>query len=235
MQNKYKILAAIVAIIAAGHIMTGTERTVSSQGVCQATVKRDKFAITLQIKALAPNAAESLRQVQSVADEVARGIMTLADDTTEMQTKNIFSFEKSEWHNNSQRNLGVESQIDLEITTNNRETINAVVNQTQNVQNGQVFPRDMRNFTSKHLVDKATADCLSGAIKDAREKARAMASGGRARVGRMISAEFQNARTDSPIAPRMMAMAADAGSSGDYLQSADGEITIRVNATFRLR
>jgi len=213
------------------------DRTISSQGVCTTNVQRDKFAITLQIQSLAPNPAESLRRAQTVADQVARGIMTLEDESIEMQTRNIFSFERQEWHRDQPRNLGIQTQIDLEVTANNRETINAIMNQTQNIQGAQIFPQNLRNFTSKKLTDQATADCLADAIKDAREKAQAMASGDRARVGRLITADFMNARTDSihPIMARGAVMAMQADSGGDYLQSADGEITIRVNATFRLR
>jgi len=237
--NKYKIIAGLIVLIAAAHIIIPSDRTISSQGICTTSVQRDKFAITLQIKSLAPNPAESLRRAQAVSDQVVRSIMTLDDDSIEMQTRNIFSFERQEWHRDQPRNLGIETQIDLEVTTNNRETINAIINQTQNIQGGaQIFPRDMRNFTSKRLIDQATADCLADAIKDARDKARAMASADRARVGRLITADFMNAGTDfHPIMPRgrVMALQADMGSGGDYLQSADGEITIRVNATFRLR
>ena len=242
MTNKKMIITGVAIVLGLGALNHALlpERTVSSRGICITNVVKDKFAITLQISNVAPNAAQSLRSVQDAASEIARGIAALNDNTVEMQTRNINSFEKTEWRNNSAINVGIQSQIDLEVTTNNRETIDAIINQTQNVRGVQVFPRNMRNFSSKPIIDAATAACLEYAIKDARAKASAMASGDNARVGRLVSAEYETTR--GSIMPRpwggvQMRLAAspmmEAG--GDFMQSADDEISVQVSATFRLR
>jgi len=231
------VILALLIIFGGTYVLLGHTRTVSATGVCVAKIPRDKFSITLQIQTLDRNAAVSLRAAQAAADDVARRIRTIEDSTLEIQTTNLFSFEKTEWRNNSAIPLGIQSQIDLEVTSSNRETINAVLEIAKNVPNAQIFPQNMRNFSSREVTDKATEDCLQTAIQDARDKAFALASGDGERLGRLVSAQFGTAQPPHGIMPRVMAMRADmgGGGGGEFLQSAEGDLSIRVEATFRIK
>ena len=228
-------IIALLIIFAGAYALLGQLRSVSATGVCVAKVPRDKFAITLQIKTLHGNAAGSLRAVQNNAEHIAQRVRLIDDNTLEIQTKNIFSYEKTEWKNNSSVVLGIESQIDLEITTSGRETIDAVLEIAKDVKTAQVFPQNMRNFSSRETTDKATAECLQTAIKDARDKAASLAAGDGERLGRLVSAHFGTARSPDVQPIMLRAAMSEANAAGDYIQSAEGDLSIKVDATFRIR
>jgi len=188
------------------------------------------------------NAAESLRAAQNAADGIVRKIRALGDASVEIQTKNIWSYEKTKWDNNSQKSLGTETQITLSVVTDNANTIDLILVSLADIKDGEVFPENMNNFSSTAVIKDATAKCLAGAIQDARAKAQALAAGDGEQLGRLMSAEYWGGRGGG-IEPRpMMARmemgaaqsTADAG-GGEYIQSSDGELSVGVRATFKLR
>jgi uncharacterized protein YggE len=231
--------AGVIALVAMIGFFGGRPhfRHVSATGVCNAKVAKDRLAITLEIKSLDKNAAVSLRAAQNAADEFARAMRAIDDKTIEIQTTRIASYEKTKWEKNTSVLLGIESEIDLEITSAKRETIDAAIGLTA-PKNVQVFPRNMRNFSSREVLDDATQKCLHAAIMDARDKAAAMAAADGEKLGRMISARFGS--VDGSDEPRDMVMSAVASRSekalsADYIQTSDGDLSITVGATFGIK
>jgi len=215
-------------------------RTVSVNGECTVKVRRDKYGISLRTSAVRKNAAESLRAAQNAADGIVRKIRALGDPSVEIQTKNIWSYEKTKWENNSQKSLGTETQITLSVVTDNANTIDLILVSLADIKDAEVFPENLNNFSSTAVIKDATAKCLAGAISDARAKAQAIAVGDGEQLGRLMSAEYWGGRGDS-IEPRPMMELAKAARSmadtggGEYIQSTDGELSVGVRATFRLR
>ncbi|MDR2268841.1 MAG: SIMPL domain-containing protein [Rickettsiales bacterium] len=237
--KKYYIagLIGIIVIAVAFYIFGASSRTVSAAGFCVAKVPRDKFSIVLQVRTLDKNAAASLRSVQSAADNIVGFIKNKIDDKTiEIQTTGLYSYEKTEWKKNQSVLLGVESHIDLEVTTSDKKTIDAVLGGIQNVKNARVFPQNMKNFSSRGVIDEATEKCLQEAIADARKKAAAIAAGDGETVGRLLSAAFGAARSDG-MNPVLFKAASSRvrDESADYIQSGAGDISVRVDATFGIK
>jgi uncharacterized protein YggE len=225
--------AALAGLCAIWHA-SAPRRVISATGVCDAKVQKDKFSITLQIKTLDKNAAASLRAVQNVGDVVARQIKAIQDETLEIQTTNLYSYEKTEWKNNTSVLLGIESEIDLEITTGSRGTINAVLDIAQSVRGAEAFPKNMKNFSSREVIAAAAGECLHTAIADARNKAAAIAAGDGEKLGRLLSAQFGSAAS-ADVRPLMLKAASMASADAEYIQSAEGDLSIRVDAAFKIR
>jgi uncharacterized protein YggE len=183
------------------------------------------------------NAAASLRAAQDDADDIVMQIKKIDDKSLEIQTTRISSYEKTKWEKNSSILLGIESEIDLEITTNSRDTIDAVLDLPA-VKNAQVFPRNMRNFSSVDVISDATAKCLQVAVIDARDKAAAIAAAAGEKVGRLILARFGAASgdaADEDFIKYARVAAMEKSSSAGYIQSADGDLSVTVSATFGIR
>jgi uncharacterized protein YggE len=228
------VLLAGIAGLVIGYVAPSlrlAKRSVLATGECAAKIPRDMFAITLNVKAVNKNGAESLRIAQNAADDIVRRIRAFDDKTIEIQTKSMFSHEKVNWNNNTSTVVGIETEISLEITSANKESINAAVGGAVQVKNADVMPQDLRNFSSAAVIKDATAKCLQAAISDARNKAAAIASGDGEKIGRLISAEYgaQNARDLRPMTFKSLA------ESANYIQSADGDLVISVNASFEIR
>lgn len=211
-----------------------SHRTISATGVCNTKIARDKLAVTIQIRTLNKSAATSLRLAQNAADEVVQRIKKIDDKSLEIQTENISSYEKTKWQNNSSVSLGIESHIELEVTTASRDALDAVFTAISGIENAEVFPQNMRNFSSLKLMDAATAGCLQAAIADARGKAAAIAAADGEKLGRLVSAQFGTDGSPSPRAFLMKAARMER-SSADYIQSSDSEITVAVDAAFGIR
>ena len=236
---------ALIPVLAwAACAIFGPEREIAVTGECFVKIPKDKLAITLQIRTLNKNAAVSLKDVQKAADDIAGQIKAIDDKTIAIQTKRISSSEKTKWEKNSSVLLGIESEIDLEIVSEKKETIDAVLNGAQGIKNAEIFPRNMRNFSSKAVVDDAVAKCLKVAISDARNKAAAIAAGDGERLGRLVEARFGVGAGDGDVdfarenrlfrAPPMEA-SFSSDKSADYIQSSDGDLSITVGAVFRIR
>ncbi|MDR1071865.1 MAG: SIMPL domain-containing protein [Rickettsiales bacterium] len=235
---KYAIgFAAAIGLVVLADYALGwgrLSRHVSATGVCNAKVARDKFAITLHIASLDKGASASLRKAQAAADGIVRGIRKIDDKTLEIQTTNISSYEKTKWENNTSVLLGVESSIDLEVSTGDRETINAVLDLPE-AKGAGVMPRNMRNFSSREVLADATEKCLEAALLDARDKAATIAAADGEKLGRLISAQFGATRAHEDVRPVLLMKAAPASESADYIQSADGDLSITVGAAFGIK
>lgn len=238
---KYVVAAVIFVglVIVSDRIrsLAGLSRAISATGVCNAKVPRDKLAITLQIRALSGNAAASMRIAQNAADDIVRGIKKIGDKSLEIQTTHVSSYEKTKWEKNTEVRLGIESEIDLEITTDSKDVIIAVLDAPE-VKKAQAMPRNMRNFSSRAVIDEATAKCLQVAILDARDKAAAIAAAEGEKLGRLISAQFGAGNPSGGARPFLFRAKSEAfaeESSGDYIQSAEGDLSVSVSATFGIK
>jgi uncharacterized protein YggE len=218
---------------------------VSATGVCTAKVSRDKLGITLAITALDKNAAVSLRAAQDAANTIISSIKKIDDKALEIQTARISSYEKTKWEKNTSVLIGIESAIDIDITTDNSETINSVLSVSTGDKKVQILPRNMRNFSSRTVMDAAIAKCLEIAITDARGKAYAIATADGEKIGRLLSANFigggNNFADYDAVnilferAPIAAGKAMGKVMSSDYIQSSEGELSITIDATFRIR
>lgn len=221
----------------------GGDGTIAAIGVCNTSVPKDRLSVTLQITTVDKKAAVSLRTVQNVAADIARKLRAIKDESIEVQTENIQSYEKTKWEKNTQISLGVESQINLRITTKQKETIDAALEIAQSATLAKAFPQNMHNFSSREVIDKATAECLEKAVIDARAKAESIAKGDGKTIGRLVSAGFGTA-------PRGLINGSFGRSTGgalfslesarpipaatNYIQTSDSEITISVDAVFQI-
>ncbi|MDR2770041.1 MAG: SIMPL domain-containing protein [Rickettsiales bacterium] len=239
-KSKFGVITAAL-IIAAGSVcacllIKPAARTISAVGICRAKIERDKLTLALQITALNKNAADSLKIARSGADEVARRIKTIEDKSLEIQTKDVSSYDKTQWKDNNSVKLGTETAITLEITTSNRDSADAILNSLPKIAGAEVLTQSLRNFSSAAVIGEASAKCLESAIGDARAKAAALAAGDGEKLGRMISARFFDADNGdpSPVRFRAKGIAAAITEFAD-LQSANGDLSVSVEATFGIR
>ncbi|MDR1826584.1 MAG: SIMPL domain-containing protein [Rickettsiales bacterium] len=247
--KKYKkhILAAlcIVAVLCAGVRYFAPERTIVAVGECNEKIQRNKFAITLNITVLDKNAVASIQSVQSAADEIVRHVKKIDDNTIEIQTKNISSYEEVKWEKNTQVILGIKSSIDLEIMTKNKDTIPAILGNMPMPGSAKVLPQRMINFSSRSVIDEAMSKCLQAAMNDARAKANAIAEADGEKLGRLVFARFGTSLGDDNGLFRARAFssranvvmeASDTGGFGhDYVQSSDSELSVKVETVFKIK
>ena len=244
-KNKKYVVAAVVAaaVLGAGWLYFGTGRVIAVTGECNTKIQRNKFSITFDIKSLDKDAVVSMRDVQNAADEVVKHIKKIDDKTLEIQTKDISSYEKTKWEKNTQVSLGIESEIRLEIMTKQKETITAILGGMPAVKNAKILPQRMINFSSRSAIDAAMEECLQLAMADARNKASAIATADGEKLGRLIFAQFGPSSGDNGIVQARVSfanvmrapMAAAAESAGDFVQSSDGELSVRIETIFRIR
>ncbi|MDR1027179.1 MAG: SIMPL domain-containing protein [Rickettsiales bacterium] len=223
------ILAISAALYVVGNAIFGA-RTITATGVCANKVAKDKFSITLQFRAVEKTAGASLKAAQNAADDIARQIRAMGDKSIEVQTTNLYSYEKTEYVKEKSIPLGIETTLDLEIISSGKDSVAAAMNMIAGVKKVSVFPQQLKNFSSRELTDEATAKCLEAAVQDARAKAEAIAEADGERLGRLASAALGAARTDN-VRPLMAFKEAAA----DYIQTADGEISVSVSATFYVK
>ncbi|MDR0449478.1 MAG: SIMPL domain-containing protein [Rickettsiales bacterium] len=242
--NMKKIIAiaaaASVAVVAVCALCKTGGRSISVSGECFMKIPRDKLRVAVKIRSLDKNAAASLRYAQAAADEVVGRIKKISDASMEIQTKRISSFEETTWNNNTRVVLGIRSEIVVEITTDSKETLTAVLNSMDGAKNAEVLPQGMSNFSSPAVVAAATEECLKAATQNARAKAAAIAKADGRKVGRLVHARLGGLANDDYETDGFMFRAAKAPmmaseSSGDYIQSSDGDLSLSVGAVFRIR
>jgi len=229
---------AAIAVWPAPHMR---ERTVSVRGECIAKVEKDRTAATLRIHTLSPDAGRSLRRAQTTYAEVTEFMRTIVDDSLELQTARFDSNERIRWDHQTQQEVhqGFETTIELAISSERREVIEDILARFSGTEN--VFPRGLSMYSSNKTLAPAIENCLKDAVRDAREKADAIARAGGARVGRMITAEFARHASPRGFQPAMRAMALGGGpvmmedSGSVELFSTDTEISVTVSAMFGLK
>jgi uncharacterized protein YggE len=213
-----------------------TSRTISVNGECLTTAPRDKTAITLRVSVLDDSAAESMRVATTQMSEITNYLKTLP---VEMQTTQFNSYEKTEWNREEQKNivLGIETTIAIEVSANNMETIESVLNKFAGA--SDVFTEDLRMYTSPETLQPIMDKCLGVAVENARMRADALAAGDGMRAGRVLSLSY-GVNTDDVVRPtnglmRSKMVAASALDTSGIIVSKDTDVTVSVSAVFEIK
>lgn len=231
------ILVAILAVIGYTYFNPESPKTVSTNGECLTTAPRDRTAITLRVTTLDKNALKSMRAATKQISEINEFLATL---DVKAQTIEFNSYEKTEWNHVSQKsvNLGTETTIAVEVSTDNMDTIEQVLNQFAGQPN--IYVGNLQMFTSAETLQPIMEKCLGDAVKNAKERAIALVAGDNRTVGKLLSVKYGNTTYEAPTANyRLMAAKAttesmDAGALGT-LTNKDTNVSVRVDATFEIR
>lgn len=232
------VLIAILAVIGYTYITPDTPRTVSTNGECLTTAPRDRTAITLRVTTLNKNALQSMRSATEKMAEINNFLSALDVKT---QTTEFNSYEKNEWNHQTQKsvNVGFETTIAVEVSADNMDTIEQVLNQFAGQPN--IYVGNLQMFTSSETMQPIMEKCLGEAVKNAKERATALVSGDNRTVGKLLSVTYGNATYDyNPsnsyrlMAAKATAESMDAGAFGT-LTSKDTNVSVKVSATFEIR
>ena len=212
-------------------------RTIAVTGECLTTAPKDRTAITLRVVALNQSAAASMR---AATTQVAEITSFLKDMDVKMQTTQFNSYEKTEWDRNAQKSisLGIETTIAIEVSADNIETIETVLNQFAGRAN--VYPENLRMFTSSEAMKPILEECLGTAVENARMRANALAAGDGRRAGRVLAISYgAGGDVIRPMAnfKRFAATmeTAAAMDTGGSLVARDTEVSVTVSAVFEIK
>ena len=242
--NKKTILIGglIVAVMAIGWAYAPARvsgRTVATTGECLATAPKDRTAITLRVRALDRNAANSMRTATQLMAQITEYLRTI--ENVEMQTTRMDSWERTDWSPRENRSItvGIETNVAVEISSEDSEIIDRILTRFAGMDN--IFLENLRMFTSAAKMKTVMQDCLGDAIENARIRANAIARADRSRVGRLVNAEHITGGGGHHMMPRpmmagrMMAETQPAFDMGGGLVSRDTEVSVIVNAVFEIR
>ena len=213
-------------------------RTINVSGECLTSVPKDRTAITLRVTTLDKNTAISMKQATEKMAEITDYLKTI---DVKMQTTEFNSYEKTEWNHELQKseNLGIETRIAVEVSANNPEIIESVLNKYAGNEN--VFTENLRMFTSSETLKPALEKCLGVAVDDARTRANALVATNGLTAGKLLSVSYDNVSyNERPFANyRIMGAkmaATDAAiDTGGSIVGKDTEITVNVSATFEIK
>ncbi|MDO4423925.1 MAG: SIMPL domain-containing protein [Pseudomonadota bacterium] len=242
-----KTLIWIGTVIGAGAVMAlvfgainrdRPVRTISVNGQCLTTVKKDKVAITLRVTTLAPTAAESMKRATDKVAEITKSLETLP---VEMQTTQFNSYEKTEWNRDEQKSitLGVETTIALEVSANGMTTIENVLGQFAGATD--VYTENLRMYASPNVTKVALEKCLGVAVENARVRADALAQGDGMRVGKMLSVSYGTQMAESAVPTyglmrtKMALNDAVAMDAAGTIVAKDAEVSVSVSAIFEIK
>ncbi len=213
-------------------------RKINVSGECLTSVPKDRTAITLRVTTLDKNAAVSMKKATEKIAAITEYLKTI---DVKMQTTEFNSYEKSEWNHELQKseNLGIETRIAVEVSANNPEIIEGVLNKFAG--ESDVYTENLRMFTSSEALKPALDKCLSVALDDARARANALVVGDKLKAGKLLSVSYDNiSYGERPTANyRLMDMSAKATGAtfdtGGSIVGKDTEITVNVSATFEIK
>ena len=240
------IIIWIASVIGMGAVMTlvfdaidrsYAPQTISVSGECLTSAPKDRIAITLRVTALDKNAAKSMK----IATEKMAQITQFAEkEKMKMQTTEFDSYEKSEWNHTTQKSdkLGIETRISVEISTDNMDKIERVLNEFAGVEN--VYTDNLRMFTSSETLKPIMEKCLGVALENARVRANALVAPDKKTAGKLLSVSYGSAsNVERPYSNFRVAAKAMTESvsfdTGGSLVSKDTEVTVNVNAVFEIR
>lgn len=234
----FAVLGAIVYGFVFYRPMSAKAKYISVQGECLGSAIKDRTAVTLSVRVLDSNPGASMARAQSTADALAEFAKRQEDSTLQIQTTRFDAYEKTEWSRTEEKSivLGTETTISMEISSQSKSTIEYILSNLSGYEN--VYPENLRMYTSAEKMMPALEECLEDAVKNARQKASAIASADGLEVGRMTSAEYgrvagSNDGGYQPVMARGIAMDAKASNFGLFAK--DTEISVTVSATFELK
>jgi uncharacterized protein YggE len=214
-------------------------RKINVSGECLTSVPKDRTAITLRVTTLDKNAATSMKLATEKMAAITDYLKTI---DVKMQTTEFNSYEKTEWNHVTQKseNLGIETRIAVEVSANNPEIIESVLNKFAG--EPDVFTENLRMFTSSETLKPALEKCLGIALKDARARANALVENDNLRAGKLLSVSYNNVSYDErPYAnyrvmgAKMAMTESTALDTGGSIVGKDTEITVSISASFEIK
>jgi len=214
-------------------------RTVNVSGECLTSAPKDRTAVILRVTTLDKNAAKSMKIASAKMAEITDYLKTL---DVKMQTVEFNSYEKTEWNHVTQKseNLGFETRIAVEVSANNTDIIESVLNKFAGQPN--IYTENLRMFSSSEILKPILEKCLSTAVENARIRANALLSADNHKAGKLLSVSYGNVSYQERPFANYRVMAAkfeesmDTGAyAGGGLVSKDTEITVTVSATFEIK
>lgn len=235
-------IVAAVAVLAvwSAKSRNAQPRTISVNGECLTTAPKDRTAITLRVTTLDKSAAESMKQATAKITQITSFLKT---QDVKMQTTQFDSYEKTEWDRNAQKSivLGIETNIAIEVSANNIETIENVLSQFAGQPN--IYSENLRMFTSTEAMKPILEECLGTAVENARTRAGALAAGDKKRAGKMLAVAYDT-NVQNVVRPtanflrsasKEMAVM-DAGvMTGGGIVAKDTEVSVTVSAVFEIK
>ena len=192
-----RLLVVLVGIIILGAFgfcfKSKNYKTISTIGVCLTSAPKDRIAITLNIKYLDKNASVSMKKATAKANEITE---FLKSEKLTAQTMDFNSYEKREWNDIAriQELKGIETNISIEISSDNIDKIDLVMKKFAGSQN--VYLNDFRMFSSNETLKPIIEKCLGEAVANARERANALAKGDKRKAGKLLSISYETENQD---------------------------------------
>ncbi len=231
-------VAAVMSLVFGAISQRHAPEIVSVNGECLTTAPKDKTAITLRVSTLAPSAVDSMR---AATEQIATITEYLKTQPVEMQTTQFNSYEKTEWNRDEQKSvsLGTETTIAVEVSADNMTTIEHVLEKFAGTPN--VFSENLRMFSSPATLKSAQEECLGIAVKNARERANALAAGDNKRAGKMLSVAYgtNTSSTTIPVnllrSKMVMTESASAFDTSGTIVATDTDVAVSVSAVFEIK
>ncbi len=214
-------------------------RTISVDGECLTSVPKDRTAITLRVSVTDKSAAKSMKLASSKVAEMNAFLKTL---DVKVQTSEFNSYEKSEWNHTKQKSefVGIETTIALDVSANDIDTIEKVLNKFAGAED--IFVTNLRMFTSAETMKPVLESCLGAAVENARDRANGLAAGVGKRAGKMLAVSYINdgAYTAPTVNFRMakvemMTMDTGSGYAGGAITGKDTDVSVHVSAIFEIK
>jgi len=229
-------MGAVMALVFGAIDKPGTPRTISVVGECLTSAPKDRIAITLRVTTVDKNAAKSMKMA---TEKMAKITNMLKNMDVKMQTTEFDSYEKSEWNHVTQKSekLGIETRIAVEVSTDNMEKIEQILNAFA----GQdaIYTENLRMFTSAETLKPIMEKCLGVAMENARERANALVAPDGLDAGKLLSVSYgATGNTQSYSNFRIMAKAmteSAALDTGGSLVAKDTEVSVHVSAVFEIK
>lgn len=230
---------AVMALVFMAINRPSVPRTITVSGECLTSAPKDKTAITLRVEVLADNTLESMR---AATTQMARITEFLKTQPVEVQTTQFNSYEKTEWNREAQKSerLGIETNIAVEISAKNIETIEKIIGQFAGQPN--IYSENLRMFTSPEVLKPIQDKCLGVALENARERANAMVSADNKQAGKLISVSNGTTSTEGnrPYGGVMRTMLSSAKAesfdmAAGTIVAKDTDVSVVVNAVFEIK
>ena len=214
-------------------------RTISVGGECLTSAPKDRTAITIRVTVVDKSAAKSMKLASKKVAEMNEYLKTL---DVKVQTSDFNSYEKNEWNRTTQKSefIGIETNISLDVSATSIDTIETVL--TKFAGQPDVFVSNLRMFTSAETLKPIMESCLETAVKNARDRANALASGVGKKAGKMIAVSYStggsyNVRPTANfrLAKASMDMATEESYAGGAITGKDTEVTVGVSAIFEIK
>lgn len=229
---------AVMALVFGAINNRAEPEIIAVNGECNATAPKDKTAITLRVTVVAPTTVESMRMATNQVQQITEMLKTMP---VEMQTTQFNSYEKTEWNRDAQKSvsLGIETTISVEVSANDIDQIESVLNKFAGAEN--VYAENLRMYTSQATLKPIVEKCLGVAVENARVRADALASGDGKKAGKMLTVAYGTntsggiMQIGGVMQPKLAMTRATSFDTAGTLITKDTEVTVSVNAVFEIK